>query len=376
MAVETMTRGLAQAGVEAHVLTTNDDGAGLLDVPLGVPVVRDGVTHWFLPRQTQFYKFSLPLALWLTQHVRDYDVAHTHALFTFSTMPGALFAARARVPYIVRPLGTLNRFGMMRHHRRIKQVSYPLIERRILEGAAVIHYTSEQERREASEFHLSTRNVVLPLGVPFDESTQGTDGWLAEHAPQLVDKAVILFLGRLDPIKGLDLLLEALATVKRTNANVALVIAGEGGASYVVGLKARASSLGISEDVLWVGQLGKTDKQGWLHAAKLLVLPSYSENFGIVVIEAMAAGLPVVVSERVGVSAWVSDSQAGLVTPYDADSLANAITKLCGDMTLRTEMGQNGRRLARETFSVEATTKALVELYAEINATKNVAIGD
>lgn len=121
IALETMVRGLAHAGATVHVATTDDDGAGRLDVPHGEPVTRDGATYFFFPRQTQFYKFSLPLTQWLGRSVKNYDALHIHALFSYASMPAAFFATRAHVPYILRPLGTLNRYGMQKHHAALKK---------------------------------------------------------------------------------------------------------------------------------------------------------------------------------------------------------------------------------------------------------------
>lgn len=160
-----VARGLAQAGLEVHVATTDDDHRGRLEVPHNVPVVEEGVTYWYFPRQTRFYTFSWPLAQWLARHVQDYDLVHIHALFSYATLPAAFWAARRAVPYVIRPLGTLNRWGIRNRHPWLKKLSFHLIERRILARAAAIHYTSEQEQLEAVELGVMQRSVVIPNAV-------------------------------------------------------------------------------------------------------------------------------------------------------------------------------------------------------------------
>src|SRR4051794_20678708 len=106
--VRDLARGLFRQGIETHVVTTNDNGPRTLSVKCGVPVVQEGVTYWYFPRQLAFYTVSWPLAAWLSRHVAEFDIVHIHALFSFSTLSAAFCANRRRVPYIVRPLGTLS----------------------------------------------------------------------------------------------------------------------------------------------------------------------------------------------------------------------------------------------------------------------------
>src|SRR5438874_336100 len=110
--VRTLARGLSREGIETHVATTDDNGPGRLNVRCCEPVLQDGVTYWYFPRQTRFYTFSWPLSTWLANHVSEFDVVHIHALFSYATIPAAFWASRQGIPYIVRPLGTLSEWGM------------------------------------------------------------------------------------------------------------------------------------------------------------------------------------------------------------------------------------------------------------------------
>src|SRR5205823_3290799 len=157
--VRTLARGLAERGVESHVATTDDNDPWRLDVPCGEPVLNQGVTYWHFRRQSHFYTFSWPLTNWLARNVGKYDVVHIHALFSYAAIPAAYWAHRCGVPYLVRPLGTLNRWGMAHRRPALKKLSFEVIERRILQEAALIHFTSEQERVEAIDLDIRTRSV-------------------------------------------------------------------------------------------------------------------------------------------------------------------------------------------------------------------------
>src|SRR5437764_3614081 len=252
--LEQMARGLSRTGIEIQIATTNDDGGSLLEVPCGVPVVRDGITYWYFQRQTSFYKFSRPLSKWLGRHVADYQVVHIHALFSHAAFAAAYWAHRAGVPYVVRPLGTLNRWGMENRRPWLKRLSFRLIERRILENAAFVHYTSEQEREEAALLKLSARSEIIPNPAPQVEGESLVGRFRAAH-PELRDREIILFLSRFDKKKGLDLLLPAFAQVRKQFPAAALVLAGSGNDDLVRGLHAQAHDLGIHGDVFWPGFL-------------------------------------------------------------------------------------------------------------------------
>ena len=363
--VRQLAAGLVQSGIDTHVATTDDNGPDTVPARYGEPTVQDGVTYWFFPRQLRFYTASWPLARWLSHRVADFDVVHIHALFSFAALPASFFAARRNVPYIVRPLGTLNHWGMAHRRPWLKSLSFRLIERRILSHAALVHYTSAQEQREAETLGVYGESVVIPIAVA-DSSVEGHPGaFLARH-PQLRGRRVVLFLSRLDPKKGLDLLLNSFVEVRRRFPTASLVIAGDGPAEFVDTVKSYAEKLGVASDVTWTGFLSGDNKAGAFAAADVFALPSYSENFGIAVAEAMAAGVPVVVSDQVAVHRDIAAAEAGLVVRCDAAHLSQALLQLLGDGDLRKSMGQRGKALVAQQYSQTATTRHVIETYNRI----------
>jgi glycosyltransferase involved in cell wall biosynthesis len=252
-------------------------------------------------------------------------------------------------------------------HRRpwLKKASFRFVESRILKHAALVHYTSAQERHEAETLGVTAASAVIPNGLP-DSSPDGFSEAFRLRYPQLRGRRIILFLSRLDPKKGLDLLLRAFADVRCRVPCASLVIAGEGRPDFVDQMKADTEALGIARDVVWTGFLAGYDKQAALAESDVFALPSYSENFGIAVAESMAARLPVVISDRVGIHQEVSQARAGLVVPCDAARLADALVTLLTDDSLRDALGAGGETLARRQYSSAAVTQKLIDVYNEV----------
>jgi glycosyltransferase involved in cell wall biosynthesis len=354
--------------VEVHVASTDDDGRERLDVSCGVPITDAGVTYWFFRRQTRFYSVSLPLNRWLAQHVADYDVVHIHALFSFSSVAAAYWARVRQVPYVIRPLGTLNRWGIGNRRRWLKRLSLRFLERRVLEGSAAIHFTSEQERLEAAELGiaLANRYAIIPNPLePGETAGAMARGLLRSQHSDLGNRIWILFLSRLDRKKGLDLLLPAFARLRARHPEVALILAGDGDPDFVARLRRQAAALKIERDLVWTGFVTGEAKRAAFADSDIFVLPSYSENFGVAVLDAMASGLPVVVSDGVAVHGEISEAKAGLVVPCEEKALWQALSSLVEDAGLRSTLGRNGRILSL-SFSVEKVVAKLLELYDRV----------
>jgi len=365
--VRNMAEGLAARGINVEIATTDDDEVGRLpNAPLNGVRLENGVPVRYFRKQSEFYLFSWPLTQWLATHARDYDVLHLHALFSYPVMPAAFFAHQAKRPYILRPLGVLNRYGMENRRPLLKQLSFSLLDSYILRHATRVHYTAEDERQQAAILGVPHRSIVIPLGIdlsPFTESTK--DNWLANHTPHFIGRQIILFLSRIDPKKGLDLLIPAFAELRQMRDNVGLVIAGDGSPDYITTLQQMASDLGVTEDIYWAGFVAGREKCAVYRAADLFVLPSYSENFGVVVVEALASGLPVILSNQVGIYREVESAQAGWVVPCEIDPLAKALTDALDSPPLLVEYSQNALALAKAKFSQTSMIDSLIALYEE-----------
>jgi glycosyltransferase involved in cell wall biosynthesis len=364
-AVRGVGEALAALGIDVDVATTTANGRGELSVPFDGPVFEQGVRYFYFRRQhPKFWTFSWPLTRWLTQHAGAYDILHVHALFSYPTLPACWAARRHRVPYVLRPLGTLDPWSL-RSHRWKKAPYFHLFERRNLLGAAAIHAVSQREQRAIEALGLTSPVVTIPLGVDPMASEDSTAA--RRQGGGTGDIVNLLFLSRLHPKKGIELLLDAVGFLT-ADARIRLFVAGDGDAAYVARLKDRAKANGLSDRMVFTGFVTGAERRRLLNEADLFVLPSYDENFGMAVAEALSAGLPVVVSEHVALADRVREAGAGLVVPCDAQELARAIATLVDDPNLRHCMGQAGRRLAQAEFSWPEVARRLTALYEDLIA--------
>src|SRR5262249_46875334 len=207
------------------------------------PATANGARRIYTRKWLTPYKVAPAMVPCLMQSVAQHDVVHIHALFSFASSAAAWAARRRRVPFIVRPLGTLSGFGLRARRRLLKRLSMALIERGMLRDAAAVHFTSRAELADADALGLQMRGVVIPLGVDADD---GPPVAPLVH-PALAGRRVILFLSRLDPKKNLETLVDAVATSPALRTSCALVVAGAGAPGYVASLKARAEAAGIAE---------------------------------------------------------------------------------------------------------------------------------
>ena len=369
-AVYTMCRALQDQGTEVLIATTDADGSGELPVALGEKIVYQGAPTIFFPRQwSEALKYSRPLALWLEQNVKNFDLAHIHAVFSHACVAAARACRKNIVPYLVRPLGTLDPWSLKQKSVR-KRLFWHLGVKRMLTEAAAIHYTSDEEKRLVETGLGLSRGVVVPNALdlsfidnrngrrtaPFDE-TQSEIG----HGPY------VLALSRIHPKKGFELLIESFATLKKSGlfGSWRLVFAGDGDADYVNQLKALARRRGLNGDALFVGWLEGDSKYAALKDASLLAMPSYQENFGISLIEAMACGVPVLVSPHVNLAPEIEKAGAGWVAALGEDELASALVEALGNEQERRRRGNNGRELAVSYGSAEVATK-LIGLYRNL----------
>jgi glycosyltransferase involved in cell wall biosynthesis len=385
VALPAMARALAARGIQVDVATTDDDGPGrrLKDMPQGVPVEQEGFRVLYFPKQTEFYKVSIPLLNWLCRNVTKYDVVHVHAVFSFSTLAAGWACWLRRVPYIVRPLGVLNAWGMNNRRRWIKTLSFRLLDKQLLDHASAIHYTSAQEADEAARLGLRARPVVIPLGMdlgPF--SSLPSPELFTARFPETAGRPIILFLSRLDPKKNVELLLEAMARLGSEESNLIrpnptesaplLVIAGSGAPVYVAELKARALALGLEKEVIWVGHLDGDMKLAALAAATVYVLPSHSENFGVALLEALAAGSPCVSTPGVALAVEAANEEAVLLSEADPQKLAEMLKRLLSNPSERHALGVAAAQMAQTKYSSAAASESLDSLYASIIQIKNV----
>jgi glycosyltransferase involved in cell wall biosynthesis len=369
-AVYTMCRALQDRGIEALIATTNADGSGELPVALGEKIVYQGAPTIFFPRQwSEALKYSRPLALWLEQNVKNFDLAHIHAVFSHACVAAARACRKNVVPYLVRPLGTLDPWSLKQKSLR-KRLFWHLGVKRMLAEAAAIHYTSAEEKRLVETGLGLTGGVVVPnaLDLSFINNQTGRQtGPFDAPQSEIGRSPYVLALSRIHPKKGFELLIESFAALKKSGlfGDWRLVFAGDGDAGYVDQLKTLARQRELNGDAIFAGWLDGDHKYAALKGASLLAMPSYQENFGISLIEAMACGVPVLVSPHVNLAPDIKRADAGWVAALHVDKLADALAEALGNEQERQRRGNNGRELASSYGSAEVATR-LIDLYRNL----------
>lgn len=359
VALPAMARAVAALGAQVDVATTDDDGPNKrLEVSCGAAVEEDGFRVFYFPKQTEFYKVSLPLLLWLVRHMREYDVVQVHAVFSFASLAAGWLARLLGVRYVMHPLGVLGSWGMGHQRRWVKTLSFGLLDRPTLEHAAAIYYTSHHEAEDARRLKLRAPAVVIPLGMDM-----GPYKRMCEVAKDGRSGNEILFMSRIDPKKGIDLLLKAVSRLAEAMPELRVVIAGNGDASYVEELKALAEALGVGARVAWPGFLGLEEKLAAFDSAAVFVLPSYSESFGLALLEAMAAGVACISTDQVALAEEVKARNAVKVVRCEVEELAGALGELLGDAVSRERLAHRGREVAQSDYSLERMGTALMALY-------------
>ena len=251
---------------------------------------------------------------------------------------------------------------LRRKSRWAKQAWIRVFEERNIKNAAAIHVTSRVEAEELGKFGFDLPPVsVVPNGVDLPGIDEPEGAAAAEIRDLASQSPYVLFLGRINWKKGLDRLVEALALIP----DVRLVIAGNDDEGYRTTVDASATRAGVAERIAYAGPVYGAEKQLLLQRACAVVVPSYSENFGNVVLEALAAGCPVVTTREVGASSIVLENRAGLVVDGNPGSIANAISALLSDTGSAAAMGQRGRKAVADRFNWDAIARSMESVYED-----------
>jgi len=268
---------------------------------------------------------------------------------------------------VIRPHGTLDTYHRNNHRAR-KALAGLIAEKRILRGAVFIHCTSESERRAIAALNMGLRLEVIPLGV----AVPLVDGRPAESLDSAatgdsVDSLVqsVLFLGRLSKKKGVDLLIQAFATIHGKMPTTELVIAGPDSEGLERGLRDLASTLNLTRSIRFVGEVSGDRKWSLFRNASVFALPSADENFGVAAAEALAVGVPVVLSREVALSEQVEAVGAGLVCARNPEDISTSVLRILTDHALAERCSASAKEFARETLSWDAIAKGLEAKYQE-----------
>lgn len=296
----------------------------------------------------------------------DVDVAHLHTPWDLCNFQLAPLLRRAGVPYIVSVHGMLDDWSM-RQKALKKRTFLSLGGRRLFKHATTVHYTAQAEQDQAERWIGAARHSVVqscPLNLSDFSPPVGPRAAL-EAFPQIrSDSLKLLFLSRVHPKKGLELLVRAAALLKNRGFDLQVLIAGPGEPSYIDGLNALAAKVGVLEQTHFLGMVHGVVKQSLYETADVFVLPTHQENFGLVLVEAMACGTPVVTTR--GTDIW-QELQAGgaRIVGFSPEEIAHAVAEVVADDDNRRRLGEQSRAYVNDWLDPERTAAAYEQMYLD-----------
>lgn len=324
--------------------------------------------HALGPSSLRGYGYSTKLKPWLLAHAHEFDAIIINGIWQYQSLGTWRALKQLGKPYYVFTHGMLDPWFKkaypLKHLK--KWLYWPWSEYRVLRDAKAVLFTCEDEKVLAAQsFWLYKANgVVVNYGTkqPPIDKTYFSDLFFTKY-PSLKGKRIFLFLSRIHEKKGCDLLIAAFARVCKQDSSLHLVMAGPSAEQFLTKLKAQADQLGIADRITWTGMVQGDDKWAAYHASEAFVLPSHQENFGIVVAESLACGLPVLISNKVNIWREIEADGAGLVAEDTVDGTEQLMHKwLKLDAESKNKMAQQAINTYQLRFTIAAMAKSIVSV--------------
>lgn len=361
---------LGNRGINVDIVTTTANGSANLDVPTQTWIAEKSYRIKYFPYWDFLdYKISLSLTRWLFQYVSDYDLVHTNAIFSYPVLPAHWACQIHRVPYIMTPHGMLEPWALA--YKSWKKCFYfALLEKPSLQRASAIQMLASTEAKRVEPLKLKAPLVVVPNGIhQQDFETLPHPDLFYQKFPHTRHKTLIIFLGRIDPKKGLDLLATAFAKVNNQFSHTHLIIAGPDNIGFTKTAENYFIETGCHDAVTFTGMLTGSLKYAALAAASLYVAPSYSEGFSVSVLEGMAAKLPCIITTGCNFPEAAS-AQAAYVVDINAEKIANALCDCLTNQEQAKAMGDRARQLVLEKYTWEQIALQMQQVYTDILQSK------
>ena len=357
MSVSILAEQLVNAGELVNVYTTTANGKSELVVQPGEQIMIDKVNVTYFHRITKDHTHlspSLLLKTWRT--ARDYDVIHIHAWWNLVSVLSCFVALMRKVPVVVSPRGTLSNYSFNNRNNRIKGLIHSWLGKPLL-NKCFIHTTSKNE--------YDVLKAMLPGNIIFNVPNFIKLDIAETFSPtQTYNYLKLIFFSRIEEKKGLDLLLDALILVQTPYT---LTIAGDGNPDYVSKLKQQALTNGVAGHINWIG-FQTDDKFKLLHDHDLMILPSYDENFGNVVIESLSVGTPVLISEQVGLADYVTENNLGWLCKTNAASISEAINAIANKKADIDQIKKEAPLKIKNDFDYRNMVQKYINMYTQIVA--------
>jgi glycosyltransferase involved in cell wall biosynthesis len=351
-----------ERGHEVTILSPMSPGDRLYPAPDGVtlvPVLRTP------PLSRVFREYSAPLYTWLKAHIHEFDIVHCHGIWHFGSL--APFLLDKNVRKVVTIHGLLDKWAI-RHHYWKKKLLSIVLQKRLLNRADLIQINNTDEEGDLLRYlgHRHPNVAIIPNGIPMAEFDvlPPKGQFRAKHGIP-ADGPLILFMSRLNIKKGLDLLLPAFRDYVAQHPDTRLVLAGPDD-GYLATTEAFIRDNQLEKSITLVGMITGEDKKAALTDADVFVLPSYSEGFSMAVLEAMAAGTPAIVSDRVGFGEVIRETGAACLTDLTPEGVTASLERVLNDDAYRAQIRQTGQTLVRERYDIHVVADQLLAQYQRL----------
>lgn len=357
---KSLARELPKHNVDVDLISTNASGKEKLDVPLEKWLYTNSYkTQYFPCLHRNDFILSNSLLNWLKRNIDSYDIVHTHTIWSPLVSSVQKICRAKGKPYISTPHGMLEPWILSSKSWK-KKPYLKLVEQPALRKASYIHATASEEERTIRK--LGFKNVITaPNGInKTDFEFLKSPEIFYEHFPETRAKKIILFLGRLHPKKGLDLLAPAFSRIHRSFPDTHLVIAGSDNSNFLETAKGYFSNVNCLDSVTFTGLLNGDLKYSALAAATFYVAPSYSEGFSMSILEGMASGLPCVITNTCN---FPEASHVAHVVNVDTDHIYQAMLNILSNNEQSKELGNQARDFVFKNYTWESSAKKLINCY-------------
>lgn len=352
--------------ISVDIVTTSINGDEQLDVTCNTWIESKNYrVRYFLYSHLSQFAFSASLTAWLFKHVCEYDIVHTNGMFSYPVLPAYWACQFHKIPYVITPHGMLEPWALA-YKAWKKNLYFNLLEKPALKKASTIQMLASTEAERIEHFNLPTSLAIVPNGIHKKDFVSLPDSEIFyQQYPHTRNKNLILFLGRIDPKKGLDLLANAYGKVFTQFPQSHLIVAGQDNIGFMSTAKNYFSQAGCAEAVTFTGMLKGEQKYAALAAADIYVAPSYSEGFSISVLEGMACALPCVITTGCNFPEAQKEN-AAYVVDIDAEAIANALIKCLENPQKAKEMGDRAKKLIQEHYTWDKIALKMIDVYQKI----------
>jgi glycosyltransferase involved in cell wall biosynthesis len=356
--IQGLSEALLEKGNEVFVFSSMKNRGEDLIFPKNVTVKT--FSKSFFSRIWKGHSFSLKKEL--EKKISNFDIIHIHETWHYPHFIAYKLAKKFKKPFVVTPHGTFDLWCL--NYKGVKKKIFKfLIQGKILREASFVQALTENELIDIKSFEKNSNIKVIPNGINIkDFGSNSPSQILIKKYPHLENKKIILFLGRIHPIKGLDLLINSFSSIAEKNKDIHLLIVGPDENNYQKQIEKIIKEKNSQKTITFTGPLVGKEKEEALNMSSVFVLPSYSEGFSMTVLEAMASKLPVIITHQCNFPE-ISENNAGIAINPKVEELTEAMIKLLKNPLLAQEMGRNGKKLVEEKYTWEKIANQMTNLY-------------